>query len=188
MPVLDSLLNISYLPGIGAAFLSLYNWFQLRRGARLSPNKFVTYGFFTATIQNHFYLPILINNDGKSSGLVSEITIYFQNSQEKNAMKIKRRVELRMDEDRTNRSPNPDPRDYKDLVPLLPVHIPANSGEFLILECIDKNDENAIIKLDQPLSCTIEIVYGKTKANVTFPFELKSKEVSTTGGIAWLNP
>lgn len=188
MSLSDTLLDMSYIPGVGAAFLAVYNWFQLRKGPKLIPIEFVTYGFFPTATQNHLFFPILVNNDGRNVGLVSDLSISFEGSDAKSHLTIKRRVELRMDEDRTNRSPNPDLRDYKELVPLLPVHIPANSGEFVILECIDVTDERQVIQEDAKLTCTIEIKYSNRKSNVSFPFELKSKHIPTTGGLVWLNP
>ncbi|MHA2097691.1 MAG: hypothetical protein ACW99A_03315 [Candidatus Kariarchaeaceae archaeon] len=93
-----------------------------------------------------------------------------------------------MDEDRTNRSTTADPNDYKEIVPLLPVLIPSGGGEFMILECVDKTDDTAIIQMDKSLMCTIKIKYGNKKAKVTFPFELRSENIPTTGGITWLRP
>jgi hypothetical protein len=182
----EDLLSWSYLPGIGAAFLSVYNWFQSRRGPKLTPNKFVTYGYWGVGTTKYLYIPILINNDGRRAGLVSDIKITFESADDKKQLKILRRVELIMDTDRSSRSQGPDRRDYKDIVPLLPVSIPANSGEFIILECLDSTGDDACIRIDQESSCIIEISYHNTKSKIAFPYILTSEQIKDAIGVVWL--
>ena len=92
---MDELLSYAgILPGIGAALLSAYNWYQMHRGAVLKPQEPVSYGLRLPTNEERFdraktffYFPLVIQNTGTKPGTVTKIDIIFTAKEGKKRMK-----------------------------------------------------------------------------------------------------
>ncbi len=160
------------LPGVAAALLSAYNWWQMRRGAIIKPDRFITYGLENVTWESHqryirqekiLYFPIILNNVGTKSGLVSNIEIFFRGTNGEKKLDISRRVEVAASS-------------IEEQVPPMPVSVPAGEGLQVTFECIDY--DNDVIPINEDLICRIVVNYGpKYTSSIEFPFKLKSEDM-----------
>ncbi|MFQ5980222.1 MAG: leucine-rich repeat domain-containing protein [Candidatus Heimdallarchaeota archaeon] len=176
------------LPGVAAALLSAWNWWQMRRGAVIKPDRFVNYGLRNVTFEEHhrysrkekiLYFPVLLNNVGTKAGLVSNIDIFFKPAKGANGEKkleIARRVDVKMTGDSVS---------IDELVPPMPVSIPAGEGKQVTFECVD--DENDVIPINEELTCRIAVRYGHNrKSSFEFPFKLTSENMlEAFRGVTW---
>ena len=96
------------VPGVGAGLLSLYNWYKMQGGAKLQVDPFVTYGLYrpkkglraTAYDEKYLYIPILINNTGSKTGLVTNVEITFRSEKtEEKVLKIERELKAKIKEE-----------------------------------------------------------------------------------------
>ncbi|MHA2497371.1 MAG: leucine-rich repeat domain-containing protein [Candidatus Hodarchaeales archaeon] len=172
------------LPGVAAALLSAYNWWIMRRGAIIKPDRFITYGLQNITFEEHqryarkekiLYFPIILNNVGTKAGLVSNIEIYFRGANGANGEKkldISKRVEVTASS-------------IEEQVPPMPVSVPAGEGLQVTFECID--DENDVIPINEELICRIEVNYShKRTSSIEFPFKLESESMlKAVREVAW---
>jgi Leucine-rich repeat (LRR) protein len=182
MAITDDLSLIgAALPGVAAALLSAYNWWIMRRGAVIKPDRFINYGLLNVTFEGHqrysrqekiLYFPVLLNNVGTKAGLVSNIEIFFKGANGEKKLDISRRVDVTASS-------------IEELVPPMPVSVPAGEGLQVTFECID--DENDVIPINEELICRIAVNYGhKRTSSIEFPFKLKSENMlKAARDVAW---
>ncbi|MHA2294569.1 MAG: leucine-rich repeat domain-containing protein [Candidatus Hodarchaeales archaeon] len=181
-------------PGLAAVLLALYNRYMLMRGAILEPDPFVTYGLSAfdpveGKPRKIFYFPILVNNSGSKTGLITDVEITFQGTDEEKILYVERRVEVKQGP--TSRDLLSYRReDFQELVPQFPAYVPPNEGSTLLLECIDYS--NDVVGINEELTCKVVVKYGSDKSStMTFPFKLTSIDLSKVKGkvqneIGWL--
>jgi len=183
----DLITYAAYLPGIGAVLLSLYNWYQMRRGAVIKLNQSVSYGLIRDEEIDgavKYYFPILTYNEGSKAGMITAITISFKSSTGEKRIDISRRVEMIHEEGTEEEDIS-----IIGLEPMFPYFVPADEGNVTIFECIDYDHE--VIPLNKRLTCKISIRYdNKKKTSVEFPFQLYSEEISLLlrGSMKWIKP
>lgn len=181
----DMLLIGAALPGVAAALLSAWNWWQMRRGAVIEPDRFVNYGLRNVTWEDNqryyrqekiLYFPVLLNNVGTKAGLVSNIDIFFKGANGEKKLEIVRRVDVKIAGGNLA---------IEELVPPMPVSIPTGEGKQVTFECRD--DSNDVIPINEELICRIAVRYsGKRTSSIEFPFELKSEVmIAATRGVTW---
>ncbi|MHA2231373.1 MAG: leucine-rich repeat domain-containing protein [Candidatus Hodarchaeales archaeon] len=173
------------LPGVAAALLSAWNWWVMRQGAVIEPDRFVNYGLRNVTFEDHqrysrkekiLYFPVLLNNVGTKAGLVSNIDIFFKGANGEKQLEITRRVDVKMAGGNVS---------IEELVPPMPVSIPSGEGKQVTFECVD--DENDVIPINEELTCRIAVRYShKKKSSIEFPFKLTSENMlAAFRGITW---
>ncbi len=173
------------VPGVGAGLLSLYNWYKMQGGAKLAVEPFVTYGLYHPSRgqkadEKYLYVPILINNTGPKTGVVTNVEITFRSEKmEEKALKIEKRVET---ENTTGSSTNDD---FVVAVPQFPTFVPDSEGSLIMVECLDI--ENDVIPVDEDLICKITVFDGKNRKNsVEFPFRLSSVDLKRAKNVIWI--
>ncbi len=172
-----------FIPGIGAAFLSVYNFMKAQQGAVVQPDKFVTYGIWNISrgeeAKKMLFLPAVLNNIGIRPGVVSDIKFEFDGKE----ARLGRRVKLR--ENTESGAYNMSQQDFIDQIPVLPFYVPPKEGRIELFECYDDGD---LIELDKEQTCKITVTYGFNKTNsVEFPFKLTSEDYKQ-GMILWIKP
>ncbi len=183
----DLITYAAYLPGIGAVLLSLYNWYQMRRGAVIKLNQSVNYGLIRdeeKTEAFKFYFPILTYNEGSKAGMITDITVSFKSLTSEKRIDISRRVEMIHEE-----GTDEEDTSIVGLEPSFPFFVPADEGNVTIFECVDYDHD--VIPLNQLLTCKISLQYDrKKKSFIEFPFQLNSEEISLLlqGTMKWLKP
>ncbi len=177
----------AYLPGIGAALLALYNWYQMQRGAVINLNQPVNYGLIRDEEIDgaiKFYFPILTYNEGSKAGMAKDLTISFKSGGVEKKIDISRRVEMVHEEGTEEEDTS-----IIGAEPMFPFFVPSDEGNVTIFECIDYDHE--VIPLNERVTCKIYISYDhKKKTAIEFPFQLYSDEISLLlrGTMKWLKP
>ncbi|MFX0210706.1 MAG: leucine-rich repeat domain-containing protein, partial [Candidatus Hodarchaeota archaeon] len=166
---------------------SVYNWYKMQGGAKLVVDPFVTYGLYhpssgersTAYDEKYLYIPILINNIGPKTGLVTNVEITFRSAKaEEKVLKIEKRVES---ENKGGSSRD----DFVVAVPQFPTFVPASEGSLIMFECFDL--DNDVIPVDEDLICKITLFDGRGKKNmIEFPFRLSSVDLNRAKDVIWI--
>lgn len=174
---------ITALPGIGAAVMSLYNWFQANRGGVLEPDRIISFGVWNVSRtdgnRKFLYFPITVHNIGIKPGILNDVSITFDGR----PVEIGRRVKLNPQS--TGGAHNLSQQDFIEEIPPFPLFVPPKQGEILLLECYDSPENEAIIP-DKNLNCIISINYGKgNQKEIKFPFQLSSEDFKSARTIVW---
>ncbi|MFX0114063.1 MAG: leucine-rich repeat domain-containing protein [Candidatus Hodarchaeota archaeon] len=174
-----------YAPAVAALLLSLYNWYLMRRGANIQPDKLITYGLQNITWEDHqrynrqekyLYFPVLLNNEGMKAGVVSNIEIFFKGANGEKKIETVRRVDMNKAGGQLT---------IEELVPPLPISIPAGEGMTVTFECRDAGNE--IIPINEDLTCKIAVRYGKNHtSSIKFPFKVTSEDMLKARNVVWL--
>ena len=149
----DLITYAAYLPGIGAVLLSLYNWYQMRRGAVIKLNQPVNYALVRDEEKDgatNFYVPILTYNEGSKAGMVTDLTISFKSSTSEKRIDISKRVEMVQEEGTENEDTL-----ITNMEPTFPFFVPADEGNVTLFECVDFDHE--VIPINEPLICKISL-------------------------------
>ena len=158
------------LPGIGAAVLSIYNFFKARRGAVLDLSHIYQFGTINLYDDGKdfklIYLTIPFENQGSSVGTVNSIKLELSWSGNSTFLYPARRVELADPEDDAVIHQE----DFKTSLPILPVYIPAYDGASFTFEFHDV-DENPF-PVDQDVNARLSIIYDRKK-KLTKEFTMK---------------
>ncbi|MHA2095466.1 MAG: hypothetical protein ACW98F_12675, partial [Candidatus Hodarchaeales archaeon] len=177
----------AYLPGVGAVLLSLYNWYQMRRGAVIKLNQPVNFGLIRDEEKDgaiNYYFPVLTYNEGSKAGMITDMTISFKSGTSEKRIDISRRVEMVHEEGTEEEDTS-----IIGSNPMFPFFVPADEGNVTIFECVDYDHE--VILRNKPLTCKINIKYDhKKKSSIEFPFQLYSEQISLLlrGTMKWLKP
>lgn len=177
---------IAVFPGLGALFLSLYNWFISQQGAKIKPLPIVHYGLWKVGRKLNYivYIPLLLSNYGSKPGMVTSVHIFFDTSSGTKEIEFGRRVELRKS-DKAEGAFQTTQQDFEEQIPPLPVFVGPNESQMYLLECYD-NEETNILHPGKTISCRIRIKYDGNKSSTTsFPFyftEEDDKRVRTSVG------
>ena len=166
---------LGYLPGVGAIFISIRNWLELRKGADIIPLPVVNYGLWSIKsgekTNKVLVLPLLFSNDGVRNGLVVAIDVAFQHGNEFKSIEVRRKVHLSDVSEQELR--NLDLTGFRNRFlrsdnPSFPILVYAHEGNSAIFEAFD--GINAI-PIDQETICRITITQQNGKTNSTdFPF------------------
>jgi Leucine-rich repeat (LRR) protein len=175
-------------PGVAAIGLSLYNWYLMRRGAKLNLDKFVTYGVYSPEISDAppktiFYFPILVNNTGYKPGMISEVSIVCTGPGGKKNLKINRRIEIHKEGDPSVYTSS----DFREAIPQFPFSVPSHEGIMFLLECTDIYHD--VLPPDEDITFQINIKYGKNKsASIEFPLKVSSIDLKLAKkNVKWIS-
>lgn len=187
------------IPGIGAAIIAIRNWWALRRGAVIFPNKILSYGIVRddpnePQVKN-FYIPIIFHNEGTNVGMITKVEILFYDGNTTKRLPIISKIKLReLTDDQVNLG-----RQYADMVtfdekgyiiqiPMYPISVPAGESTQTMFFCVDYREDD-IVKLDKELTCIIRIEYGRNKTReIKFPFILTKEDFNGTDLVRWFKP
>ncbi|MFX0125281.1 MAG: hypothetical protein ACFFAE_16760, partial [Candidatus Hodarchaeota archaeon] len=165
------------LPGIGAAVLSIYNFLRARRGAVLELSHIYQFGVINLHDEGKdfklIYLTIPFENQGTSVGTVNSIKLELSWQGNRTILYPARRVELAIPEDDAVIHQE----DFKTVLPILPVYIPAYNGASFTFEFHDV-DENPF-PVEQDVNTGLSIIYdGKKKVKKEFTMKVSSESWS----------
>jgi hypothetical protein len=178
----DFLVNwLGYIPGIGAAIISIMNWLELRKGADITPLPFVNYGLWAIKsgekTNKVLILPLSFNNDGVKNGLIVNIEIAFIHGNDVKPIQIRRKI--RLNEVGEQETRNMDltmlrNRLLASINPSFPIPVYAHEGNMAIFEGFD--GENAI-PIGKETICRITVDQQNGKSNsIEFPFTLSAEQ------------
>jgi hypothetical protein len=188
----DFLVNwLGYIPGVGAAIISIRNWWVLRKGADITPLPIVNYGLWAIKsgdkTNKMLILPLLFNNDGVKNGLVVNVEVSFSSGGQYKPIQIRRKIRLNDFSEQEMRNMNL--TDFRNKVissvnPSFPVPVYAHEGNTAMFEGFD--GDNAI-PIGKETMCQIKVIQQDGKTNsIEFPFRLTQEQFdNTVNNLSW---
>jgi hypothetical protein len=163
-------LMMSAAPGVGAAALSIYNFFKARRGAVINISHIYQFGVINLFDGKDFkllYLSIPFENDGNSVGTIDSVKLEVKWGDNKTILYPIRRIELNKPEDDSVIHQE----DFVEQLPILPIYVPPHSGACFTFEFHDVG-ENPFPRTDKMDARILVIYSGKKKTEKEFKIQI----------------
>ncbi|MHA1776724.1 MAG: hypothetical protein ACTSWC_08095 [Promethearchaeota archaeon] len=183
---------ISLVPALFGAILSLYNWFQARKPAKIEVGELVNYGFISSSYEKalFFCFPFIFENSGAKNGAITYIKIGFEYDGVIKYIDVDAKVKL--NELSGTQAPQMDyekftNEGYRIILPTYPIKIEAGESEDVSLISTVSLDDQIIVP-DKKGKMVVEVYYGAKKMNKReFPFMLSNESVDSDDVLLWLN-
>ena len=182
---------LSLIPALFGALLSLYNWLQMRKPADIKAGRIVNYGFISSSYENalFFCFPLVFENTGANSGIITEIKLGFQYEGEIKYIDTDARVRLTEFTGASAPQMNYEKftdEGYRILLPTYPVKVEAGCSESMnIISTVSLEDN--IFVAGQEGTMIIEVYFGANKMNkAEFVYSLSQESMDSDNILIWL--
>ncbi|UYP46268.1 hypothetical protein NEF87_002553 [Candidatus Lokiarchaeum ossiferum] len=182
---------LSLLPGLFAAILSIYNWFQMRKPANIKIGRIVNYGFISSSYENalFFCFPMVFENISPNNGIITEIKIGFQYGGETKYIDTDARVRLNEFSGASMPQMNYEKftdDGYRILLPTYPIPVEGFSSEKVtIISTVSLEDK--ILLAGQEGKMIVEVYFGANKVNkTTYDYFLSQESLESDNILIWL--
>ena len=182
---------LSLIPAIFGALLSIYNWLQMNKPAKIYPGRLVNYGFISSSYENAMFLclPLTFENEGAKKGLITEIKIGFKHGEEIKYIDVDAKVRLNELTGASAPSMNYEKFTDEGYVILLPTYpMGLEGGESIGITIVSTvSVEDKIIPVGVDSEIVIEVFFGTDKSNSrSFPFYLSKESADSDNVLIWL--
>jgi len=167
---------ISILTAIVAIVISLYNYFLIRKGAKLVIGEIVEIGVMKSTssqlqlTQIMCYFPLYFFNSGFTEAMITSIDITILNDDKKIPLFLTKRIRGRKFES------------IESLNPLLPVFINEKSGKMEFFEFMTKE-----VKLEKIDKIKVSIDYNNKRTTQEFKIDITGEDIKEFPSLNWVN-
>lgn len=159
-------LLISAAPGVGAALLSVYNFYKSRQGPVIKISPIYQVGVINLEEDETAYklliLSIPFENFGTAVGSINSVKLELTWDNQRSVLYPIRRVELTKSEEEYIHQ-----EDFVDLLPILPVYVPAFSGASHTFEF---HDLKTPFPIEKDIQAILHISYKNHKKVVKHEF------------------
>jgi hypothetical protein len=183
---------LSFIPAAFGVLLSIYNWLQMRKPAKIYIGRLVNYGFISSSYENAMLLclPLAFENVGANKGLITEIKIGFK-EQGGEIKYIDVDAKVRLNELTGASSPRMNYEKFTNdgyviLLPTFPMRIEAwESQDITIVSTVSVEDKIIPVGVDGEI--VIEVYFGRNKSTTqSFPFYLSQESMDSDDVLIWL--
>jgi hypothetical protein len=184
---------LSTIPAIFATLLSLYNWYLLRKPAKIIPNEIISYGFIASEFHGgyQFCVPLIFHNSGYNFGLITDVKIgfktengfkYLENLGKANLLEVDVNTVFSFDWDSFEKE------GYRMILPTYPIEVEGQSS-CEVTFILQASQDEKVLPIDTETTCIIEIKYGNNRTSTTeFPFYLSSEFAEVDNSLRWYEP
>lgn len=185
---------LALIPAVFAVILALYNWFQMRKAAKIVPNEIINYGLISSDYHGGYklILPLIFHNDGARKGMITQVEVGFIHDEGKEIKYLDmdgKAILNEVGEDVAQRSDWDKYTElgYRMIQPTYPIVVLGDESTDVVL-IASASHEDKIVPKDKDAECVIKVRYGKNKVNmITFPFRLSDDKIPDNM-ITWLSP
>jgi hypothetical protein len=167
---------ISAVPGVGAAILSIYNYFKARKGAEIAISHIYQFGSINLYDDGKdfkvLFLSLPFENQGTAVGAINSVKLVITWDNNRTVLYPVRRVELTKPENDSVLHQE----DFAEQLPILPVYVSAYSGTTYTFEFHDVG-ENPFPRTEE-VNAKIIVTYKNGKKRVEKDFVMQISERS----------